>query len=77
MLAHTAETRNFGYTPGRFSVNVKGGRYESCEGDGVRKVEMHFLAKVASGRTQYILDGPTIRLHFEARKNRVGQRIEA
>ena len=35
-----------GYTPGRFSFNVKGGRCETCRGDGVRKIEMHFLADV-------------------------------
>ena len=35
-----------GYKPGRFSFNVKGGRCESCEGDGVKKIEMHFLADV-------------------------------
>ncbi len=46
VLAQTAEARTFGYTPGRFSFNVKGGRCESCEGDGVKKVEMHFLADV-------------------------------
>lgn len=40
----TAKTR--GYGPGRFSFNVKGGRCESCQGDGVRKIEMHFLADV-------------------------------
>jgi excinuclease ABC subunit A len=39
-----AKTR--GYTGGRFSFNVKGGRCESCQGDGVRKIEMHFLADV-------------------------------
>src|SRR5690606_18829509 len=39
-----AKTR--GYSPGRFSFNVKGGRCEACEGDGVRKIEMHFLADV-------------------------------
>ena len=35
-----------GYKPGRFSFNVKGGRCEACEGDGVRQIEMHFLADV-------------------------------
>ncbi|MFO0597155.1 MAG: excinuclease ABC subunit UvrA [Myxococcaceae bacterium] len=46
VLAQTPEARAYGYTPGRFSFNVKGGRCESCEGDGVKKVEMHFLADV-------------------------------
>ncbi len=46
VLAQTQEARTYGYTPGRFSFNVKGGRCESCEGDGVKKVEMHFLADV-------------------------------
>jgi excinuclease ABC subunit A len=40
------EARVHGYKPGRFSFNVKGGRCETCEGDGVRKIEMHFLADV-------------------------------
>ncbi|MFP6655132.1 MAG: excinuclease ABC subunit UvrA, partial [Myxococcota bacterium] len=40
------ESRIHGYLPGRFSFNVKGGRCEACEGDGVRKIEMHFLADV-------------------------------
>ena len=40
------ESRMNGYKPGRFSFNVKGGRCERCEGDGVRKIEMHFLADV-------------------------------
>ncbi len=40
------ESQIRGYKPGRFSFNVKGGRCESCEGDGVKKIEMHFLADV-------------------------------
>jgi len=46
VLAQTAEARTYGYSTGRFSFNVKGGRCEACEGDGVRQVEMHFLADV-------------------------------
>ena len=46
VFAKTAEARAYGYQPGRFSFNVKGGRCEACEGDGVRRIEMHFLADV-------------------------------
>ena len=46
VFAMTAEARAFGYGPGRFSFNVKGGRCEACEGAGVREVEMHFLPNV-------------------------------
>jgi len=45
-FSRTAEARTYGYKPGRFSFNVKGGRCEACEGDGVRRIEMHFLADV-------------------------------
>src|SRR5439155_22405688 len=46
VFARTPEARAYGYEPGRFSFNVKGGRSEACEGDGVKRVEMHFLADV-------------------------------
>jgi len=46
LFSQVAESKMRGYTPGRFSFNVKGGRCEACQGDGIIKIEMHFLPDV-------------------------------
>ena len=46
LMAETPEAKLHGYTPGRFSFNMKGGRCEDCKGDGIKKIEMQFLSDV-------------------------------
>ena len=46
LFTHLPESRVRGYKPGRFSFNVKGGRCEACEGDGIKRIEMHFLPDI-------------------------------
>ncbi len=70
VFALTQEARTYGYGPGRFSFNMKGGRCEACEGDGVKLVEMHFLAdvyvpcEVCAGRR---FNEATLRVRFKGK----------
>ena len=70
LFSQLPEAKMRGYKPGRFSFNVKGGRCEACEGDGVIKVEMHFLpdvyvtCEVCRGRRY---NRETLEVHFKGR----------
>jgi excinuclease ABC subunit A len=70
VFAQTPEARAFGYQPGRFSFNVKGGRCEACQGDGMKLVEMHFLAdvlvpcEICHGKR---FNEATLRVHFKGK----------
>ncbi|MHC9544126.1 MAG: excinuclease ABC subunit UvrA [Vulcanimicrobiota bacterium] len=70
LFAATKDARMRGYGPGRFSFNVKGGRCEACEGDGIIKIEMHFLpdvyvpCEVCRGRRY---NRETLEVHFHDR----------
>jgi excinuclease ABC subunit A len=68
VFATTPDARTYGYKAGRFSFNVKGGRCEACEGDGMKRIEMHFLADVfvpcdvCKGKR---FNDATLRVHFK------------
>ena len=69
-FAQLPEARVHGYKPGRFSFNVKGGRCEACQGDGVRQIEMHFLPDVyvkceECGGKRF--NDATLRVHFKGK----------
>jgi excinuclease ABC subunit A len=67
-FAQLPEARIHGYKPGRFSFNVKGGRCEACQGDGVRKIEMHFLADVYVKCEEcdgHRFNDATLRVHYK------------
>jgi excinuclease ABC subunit A len=70
VFAQTKEAKIRGYEPGRFSFNVKGGRCEACQGQGVKKIEMHFLPDVyveceVCGGTRY--NHETLQVHYRGK----------
>ena len=70
VFARTREARMHGYVPGRFSFNVKGGRCEVCHGDGMLKVEMHFLPDVYVPCTECKgkrFNEATLKVHYKGR----------
>ncbi len=70
LFAQTADAKAHGYSSGRFSFNVKGGRCEKCEGDGIIKIEMHFLpdiyvpCEVCKGRRY---NRETLEIHYKGK----------
>ena len=70
LFASTQEAKSRGYGSGRFSFNVRGGRCEACSGDGVLKIEMHFLpdifvpCEVCKGRRY---NRETLEVHYKAK----------
>ncbi len=68
LFSMSVEAKAYGFKPGRFSFNVKGGRCESCQGEGVRRIEMHFLAdvfvtcEVCKGKR---FNEATLRVHYK------------
>ena len=70
LFAKTADAKAHGYTSGRFSFNVRGGRCEACEGDGIIKIEMHFLpdiyvpCEVCKGRRY---NRETLEIHYKGK----------
>ncbi len=70
LYSGTAEARSRGYAPGRFSFNIKGGRCEACQGDGLIRVEMHFLPDIyvpcdVCHSTRY--NRETLDIHYKGR----------
>jgi Excinuclease ABC subunit A len=61
VFAGTKDARVRGYTPGRFSFNLKGGRCEACQGDGVIRIEMNFLPDVYVDCEECKGSGTTVR----------------